>query len=149
MILLLILPLSIILLQLHHPLSLALTVIFTALLSAISILMLTRASWFSYILFLIFIGGILILFTYIASLAPNSKTVNPYILPIPLLSTALLFSFSPTSYFSFSQPMLTFKTLFSLTLSPTTIILTMFLLITLLVIAQLVKMPEGPLQSSM
>nr|YP_010893069.1 NADH dehydrogenase subunit 6 [Spirobolus walkeri]WJR82400.1 NADH dehydrogenase subunit 6 [Spirobolus walkeri] len=149
MILLLMLPLSVIFLQLHHPLALALTVIFTALASSISIFTLTRASWLSYILVLVFIGGILVLLTYVASLAPSSKTTNPYILPLPLLTVPLLYSFSTSSYFNFSQPTLTFKTLFSPSLSPMTIILVTFLLITLLVITQLVKMTEGPLRSTM
>nr|YP_010138750.1 NADH dehydrogenase subunit 6 [Spirobolus bungii]QQJ94258.1 NADH dehydrogenase subunit 6 [Spirobolus bungii] len=146
---LLMLPLSIIFLQLHHPLSLALTVIFTALISSISVFTLTRTSWLSYILILVFIGGILVLLTYIASLAPSSKTMNPYILPVPLLSIPLLYSFSTPSHFTFTQPTLTFKTLFSSSLSPMTIILVTFLLITLLVIAQLVKMSEGPLRSTL
>lgn len=35
--------------------------------------LITKRFWFSYILFLIFIGGILVLFIYIASLASNEK----------------------------------------------------------------------------
>lgn len=35
--------------------------------------LITKRFWFSYILFLIFIGGILILFIYIASLASNEQ----------------------------------------------------------------------------
>nr|YP_010937983.1 NADH dehydrogenase subunit 6 [Spirobolus grahami]WKY95844.1 NADH dehydrogenase subunit 6 [Spirobolus grahami] len=149
MIPLLMLPLSVIFLQLHHPLGLALTVIFTALISSLSIFALTRTSWLSYVLVLIFIGGILVLLTYIASLAPSSKTTNPYILPVPLLTIPLLYSFNNPSHFTFIQPTLTLKTLFSPSLSPMTITLVTFLLITLLVITQLVKMSEGPLRSTM
>nr|ATA58339.1 NADH dehydrogenase subunit 6 [Bolivaritettix yuanbaoshanensis] len=35
-----------------------------------------KSSWFNYILMIIFIGGMMVLFTYITSIAPNEKNYN-------------------------------------------------------------------------
>nr|QID48503.1 NADH dehydrogenase subunit 6 [Bolivaritettix lativertex] len=35
-----------------------------------------KSSWFNYILMIIFIGGMMVLFTYITSIAPNEKSHN-------------------------------------------------------------------------
>nr|YP_010952706.1 NADH dehydrogenase subunit 6 [Trapezia cymodoce]WMQ53126.1 NADH dehydrogenase subunit 6 [Trapezia cymodoce] len=69
----LILILSFLFTQLKHPLALGLTL----LLQTIAISVITGTStysfWFSYILFLIFLGGMLVLFIYVASLASNES----------------------------------------------------------------------------
>lgn len=56
---------------LNHPLSLGITLITQTLLITLLSGTLSINFWFSYSLFLIFIGGILILFIYITSLASN------------------------------------------------------------------------------
>jgi len=54
-----------------QPLSLGLCIIMISLISCI-LLGLTFSSWFSYVLFLIYVGGLLVMFVYVAALAPNT-----------------------------------------------------------------------------
>lgn len=59
--------------QTNHPLSIGLILLIQTILRCGLSGIITKNFWFSYILFLVFIGGILILFIYIASLASNEK----------------------------------------------------------------------------
>nr|QVL28811.1 NADH dehydrogenase subunit 6 [Parhelophilus kurentzovi] len=62
---------SFIFIQMNHPLSMGLMLLIqTILVSCITGLM-TKSFWFSYILFLIFVGGMLVLFIYMTALASN------------------------------------------------------------------------------
>nr|YP_008757592.1 NADH dehydrogenase subunit 6 [Parajapyx emeryanus]AEV44857.1 NADH dehydrogenase subunit 6 [Parajapyx emeryanus] len=81
---------TIMLLQLSSPLSIGLLLLMqTTLISTISGMMM-KTFWFSYILFLIFMGGMLVLFIYVASLSPNEPfTITPN---VPVMITALITS---------------------------------------------------------
>nr|UDU84784.1 NADH dehydrogenase subunit 6 [Archips betulanus] len=63
---------------LNHPLSMGLMIliqtIFTCLLSG----MMINTYWFSYILFLTFLGGLLVLFIYVSSIASNEMFKNNF-----------------------------------------------------------------------
>jgi len=78
----------------------------TLLVALISGLIIDRF-WFSYILVLIFLGGILILFIYVAALASNEQiNMNPPQTPRIILILAGLFLltlFNPSKNFSFSD----------------------------------------------
>nr|UEP13608.1 NADH dehydrogenase subunit 6 [Betasyrphus serarius] len=66
-----ILMLAFMFMQMNHPLSMGMMLLMqTVMICLISGLM-TKSFWFSYILFLIFIGGMLVLFIYVTSLASN------------------------------------------------------------------------------
>nr|AAS00878.1 NADH dehydrogenase subunit 6 [Hutchinsoniella macracantha] len=65
--------LSLILSGVNHPLSLGLVLLFQALLVCFFVGGYSFSYWFSYILFLIFLGGMLILFLYVASLAMDES----------------------------------------------------------------------------
>nr|ASS30699.1 NADH dehydrogenase subunit 6 [Stemonopa insignis] len=99
----LIITLSILFLRLPHPLTAGLTLLIQTTLIAPSSGLILKSFWFGYILFLIFLGGMLVLFIYVASLAPNEQ-------------------------FKFNTKMLMSATLFSLTLILTLIILDPILL---------------------
>lgn len=62
-------------LTIKHPLSIGLTLITQTLFLSLFTGIYTSIFWFSYSLFLIFIGGILILFIYITSLASNETFI--------------------------------------------------------------------------
>lgn len=57
--------------RLLHPLSIGLTLIVQTCLVCVTTGINSQSNWFSYILFLIFLGGLLVLFIYVASLASN------------------------------------------------------------------------------
>nr|YP_008081537.1 NADH dehydrogenase subunit 6 [Erynnis montanus]AGJ72736.1 NADH dehydrogenase subunit 6 [Erynnis montanus] len=62
---------SIILFFLKHPLSLGLLILTQTLMSCLISGMIINTYWFSYILFLTFLGGLLVLFIYVSSIASN------------------------------------------------------------------------------
>nr|APX40314.1 NADH dehydrogenase subunit 6 [Phratora vulgatissima] len=64
---------SIMLMFLNHPLSLGMILLTYTILVSLLTGMMNYNYWFSYILFLIMIGGMLILFIYMTSIASNEK----------------------------------------------------------------------------
>nr|YP_010429019.1 NADH dehydrogenase subunit 6 [Curetis acuta]USO21415.1 NADH dehydrogenase subunit 6 [Curetis acuta] len=62
---------SIIMFFLNHPLSMGMLILFQTLLLCLISGMLINTYWFSYILFLTFSGGLLVLFIYVSGIAAN------------------------------------------------------------------------------
>nr|WAR69104.1 NADH dehydrogenase subunit 6 [Papilio helenus] len=62
---------SIMMLFLNHPLSMGLMILMQTLIICLLSGMLINSYWFSYILFLVFLGGLLVLFIYVSSVASN------------------------------------------------------------------------------
>nr|ADO60382.1 NADH dehydrogenase subunit 6 [Sericinus montela] len=67
----LIIMFSIYMFFLNHPLSMGLMILIQTLLTCMLSGMLMNSYWFSYILFLVFLGGLLVLFIYVSSIASN------------------------------------------------------------------------------
>nr|YP_009378635.1 NADH dehydrogenase subunit 6 [Pseudunio marocanus]ARH56119.1 NADH dehydrogenase subunit 6 [Pseudunio marocanus] len=64
-----------------HPLSLGLMVLLLAFISCT--LIASASPWYAYMLFFIFIGGMLVMFAYIASLSPNTTfSINNQLIPL-------------------------------------------------------------------
>nr|YP_010952564.1 NADH dehydrogenase subunit 6 [Pergesa acteus]WMQ52897.1 NADH dehydrogenase subunit 6 [Pergesa acteus] len=55
----------------NHPLSMGMLILIQTLLTCLLSGMLIKTYWFSYILFLTFLGGLLVLFIYVSSIASN------------------------------------------------------------------------------
>nr|YP_010429045.1 NADH dehydrogenase subunit 6 [Limenitis sulpitia]USO21467.1 NADH dehydrogenase subunit 6 [Limenitis sulpitia] len=62
---------SILLYFINHPLAMGILILIQTLLTCLISGMLINTYWFSYILFLIFLGGLLVLFIYVSSVASN------------------------------------------------------------------------------
>nr|YP_010526970.1 NADH dehydrogenase subunit 6 [Rhagastis mongoliana]UXR12307.1 NADH dehydrogenase subunit 6 [Rhagastis mongoliana] len=56
---------------LNHPLSMGMLILIQTLMTCLLSGMLIKTYWFSYILFLTFLGGLLVLFIYVSSIASN------------------------------------------------------------------------------
>nr|QXJ80279.1 NADH dehydrogenase subunit 6 [Dahira obliquifascia] len=63
--------LSMMMYLLTHPLSMGMLILIQTLLTCLLSGMLIKTYWFSYILFLTFLGGLLVLFIYVSSIASN------------------------------------------------------------------------------
>nr|YP_009441783.1 NADH dehydrogenase subunit 6 [Tetratoma fungorum]AOY39328.1 NADH dehydrogenase subunit 6 [Tetratoma fungorum]ARH54699.1 NADH dehydrogenase subunit 6 [Tetratoma fungorum] len=82
---------SLIFIFLSHPLSLGVILLIQTLLISLMTGNFCWNFWFSYIIFLILIGGMLILFIYMTSIASNEKfSLNFKILIIPMISIILM-----------------------------------------------------------
>nr|AYV63057.1 NADH dehydrogenase subunit 6 [Lovenula raynerae] len=133
---------------LNHPISLALMLMAICVLTSLLILKLSF-SWFFFILMLVFLGGVMIIITYMTSLAANEKFFAPSIKPqITLfLSGLTLMIFLQTTSFnhklssSFEFTGLLYEKEFFCSL-----LLCFFsLLLTLISVVKLMKLESGPL----
>lgn len=121
----------------------------------------TYSFWFSYILFLVFLGGILILFIYVTSLASNEPFVFRTSISILIILTLTL-SISPLLIDSLISPTKASLPFSSLEFTQSTrfivrwiynspsIIFTLYiisyLLLTLIVVVKIVNLFKGPLR---
>nr|YP_010397470.1 NADH dehydrogenase subunit 6 [Sinomantis denticulata]UQJ77603.1 NADH dehydrogenase subunit 6 [Sinomantis denticulata] len=90
------LTLSLIFLFLNHPLSMGLILFLQTIMMCLISGSMSLSFWFSYILLLIYLGGMLVLFMYVTSLASNemffySNKIFLIILPLPLVFLILYF----------------------------------------------------------
>nr|YP_010326944.1 NADH dehydrogenase subunit 6 [Actinotia intermediata]UNP54193.1 NADH dehydrogenase subunit 6 [Actinotia intermediata] len=69
---LMIMMISFFMLYLNNPLSMGLMILIQTLLTCLLSGMMIETYWFSYILFLTFLGGLLVLFIYVSSIASNN-----------------------------------------------------------------------------
>nr|YP_010613560.1 NADH dehydrogenase subunit 6 [Graphium sarpedon]WAR51435.1 NADH dehydrogenase subunit 6 [Graphium sarpedon]WHN78816.1 NADH dehydrogenase subunit 6 [Graphium cloanthus] len=87
-----IITISILMLFMNHPLSMGLMILIQTLLTCMLSGMLSYSYWFSYILFLIFLGGLLVLFIYVSSIASNELFQYNFTLKL-IFSIMLIFIF--------------------------------------------------------
>nr|AII02408.1 NADH dehydrogenase subunit 6 [Epiphyas postvittana] len=83
---------SIMMFFLNHPLSMGLMILIQTIFTCLLTGMLINTYWFSYILFLTFLGGLLVLFIYVSSIASNEMFKNNFFyLKIIIISTIFIF----------------------------------------------------------
>nr|YP_009560406.1 NADH dehydrogenase subunit 6 [Peckia australis]QAB06060.1 NADH dehydrogenase subunit 6 [Peckia australis] len=153
-------------LNMKHPLAMGLTLLIQTTLICLTSGLMTNTFWFSYILFLVFLGGMLVLFIYVTSLASNemfSFSIKLMIMTISFffLSIIVLFFMDKNILLQYSN--MEIKSIFemnsyimenSMSLNklynyPTnllTIMLMNYLLITLIAVVKITKLFKGPLR---
>lgn len=153
--------------QIKHPISLGLILFIQTLLTCILTGLIRKNFWISYILFLIFIGGMLILFIYISSLSPNliirfsSKIIIIFLIfRLLLIITLFLDKFFiiniKNNYDSLTNNKLNLLNNNTLLLSKIynypnnflTIIIIIYLLLTLIIIVKISNSFIGPLRKN-
>nr|AOY07753.1 NADH dehydrogenase subunit 6 [Anastrepha striata] len=158
---------SFIFIQMNHPLAMGLMLLIQTMQICLLTGLMAKSFWFSYVLFLIFLGGVLVLFIYVTSLASNEmfslsmKTAFSFMLIfILLMGSSWLMDKSYTSFFIQNNEM---QTMFNLNMFteenslnlhklynyPTnliTILLMNYLLITLIAVVKITKLFYGPLR---
>nr|AXS65968.1 NADH dehydrogenase subunit 6 [Chrysomeloidea sp. 5 KM-2017] len=151
---------SLLFMFLNHPLSFGLILLIETLMVAVVTGILNFNFWFSYILFLIMVGGMLILFIYMTSVASNEKFKLSY--KLTLLSSACIMialsaSFLDPAIYNMSitnNELMTGQALYSLSMTkymnlPTNLIMFMvisYLLVTLIMVVKITNVQYGPLR---
>nr|WNH42581.1 NADH dehydrogenase subunit 6 [Neoperla sjostedti needhami] len=158
--------LSFILLLISHPLAMGLNLLTQTLIICLTAGLMTRSFWFSYILFLVFLGGLLVLFIYVSSLASNEMfSFTPSAMVLALLFGVTSFIacliIDPLNFplneksTDTSNNLLpiwineTTPTLMKLYNNPTNLItltLALYLFLTLIAVVQITKIFHGPLR---
>ncbi|NP_987117.1 NADH dehydrogenase subunit 6 (mitochondrion) [Drosophila mauritiana] len=163
----LIITTSIIFLNMIHPLALGLTLLIQTIFVCMLTGLMTKSFWYSYILFLIFLGGMLVLFIYVTSLASNEMfnlSIKLTLFSSFILLFMLILSFitdkTSSSLFLMNSDMqsiinmnsyfmensLSLNKLYNFPTNFITILLMNYLLITLIVVVKITKLFKGPIR---
>nr|ALO77219.1 NADH deshydrogenase subunit 6 [Glaresis sp. GLA01] len=146
---------------LSHPLSMGLLLLIQSITISLIIGFITYNYWFSYILFLIMIGGMLVLFIYMTSVASNEKfSFSKKIMLLSSLITTILIIYSffsdkiliniETQYFNIKNYdfMLSLNKFNNYPNNMIMLMLIIYLLITLIAVVKITDINMGPLRSS-
>nr|YP_010952391.1 NADH dehydrogenase subunit 6 [Pseudabris przewalskyi]WMQ52485.1 NADH dehydrogenase subunit 6 [Pseudabris przewalskyi] len=152
---------SILFVFMSHPLSLGLILLVQTTLISMMSGKFCLNFWFSYILFLIMIGGMLILFIYMTSVASNEKfTINSnsimFLSIMVLLSTLTTFMENSMIELPYKNDLISIKidtlhfSMIKFTSFPMSMILVfmiVYLLIVLIAVVKIIDNKQGPLRS--
>nr|WGO58182.1 NADH dehydrogenase subunit 6 [Centrocolumna ericea] len=152
--------LSIIFTQMNHPLAMGLILLIQTVTVSLISGMLSQTFWFSYVLFLIFLGGMLILFIYVTSLASNEMfflstkilILSSLILLISIIIMSMMKLYPYQNqeidpFLSINNSLMT--SLMKLYNQPTgiiTILLASYLFLTLIAVVKITNIFKGPLR---
>nr|WEG23134.1 NADH dehydrogenase subunit 6 [Siphona sp. 1 HNL-2023a] len=157
---------NIIFMNMKHPLSMGLILLIQTTLISLYLGLISKTFWFSYILFLVFIGGMLVLFIYTTSLASNemfslSTKLMMMSMMMLLLMLTLLTMIDKNLLLMFNnmemnlmynmnsfimENSLSLNKLYNYPTNLLTILLMNYLLITLVAIVKITKLFKGPLR---
>nr|WAR51448.1 NADH dehydrogenase subunit 6 [Parasarpa dudu] len=165
----LLISISILLYFINHPLAMGLLILMQTLFTCLISGMLINTYWFSYILFLVFLGGLLVLFIYVSSVASNElfkiHFINKFFIIYMLFILIFSFFFKNNLIwmnFSFNDEMINFfnsnlffNNEYNFNLSKLynkqnyfmMIMLIIYLFITLVAIVKITNIFFGPLRS--
>nr|YP_010693201.1 NADH dehydrogenase subunit 6 [Zeugodacus triangularis]WCB98486.1 NADH dehydrogenase subunit 6 [Zeugodacus triangularis] len=159
---------SFIFIQMNHPLAMGLMLLIQTLQICLLTGLMAKTFWFSYILFLIFLGGMLVLFIYVTSLASNEMfslsmkltTMCILVMTIMMMTSMVLDKSSTASFIQnlemkplcqtnimISENSLSLNKLYNFPTNLITILLMNYLLITLIAVVKITKLFYGPLRS--
>nr|QHD47992.1 NADH dehydrogenase subunit 6 [Indonemoura auriformis] len=160
---------SLIFTVMKHPLAMGLTLLIQTILISILTGMMAQSFWFSYILFLVFLGGLLVLYIYVTSLASNEmfsmSTQTSLLLAFTsasILGVLVIMDSSLTVTSTLNFEALNFmntslyqeeatNSLSKLYNGPTSLItltLVLYLFLTLIAVVKITKIEQGPLRQS-
>nr|YP_011026020.1 NADH dehydrogenase subunit 6 [Ventidius pulai]WQM87292.1 NADH dehydrogenase subunit 6 [Ventidius pulai] len=148
--------LSTLMTMLKHPLSMGFNLILLTMIISLTMCLMTKYTWYSYILVLVMLGGMLVLFMYMASIASNEimkfsmKSTIMAILTIffvmmiiknemPLYNNIMMQNVD-------NQQNLSMMKLFNGKSSIITILMALYLLITMIYVIYITNSFEGPMR---
>nr|YP_009407572.1 NADH dehydrogenase subunit 6 [Anabropsis carli]ASA68846.1 NADH dehydrogenase subunit 6 [Anabropsis carli] len=154
--------------QLNHPLAMTLIILMQTLLICLMTGLISQSFWFSYILFLVFLGGMLVLFIYITSLASNEMFAIPtkfilssLIILMILISTSFILDSSlinlniinndmnttiNNSSYLYNESTISLMKLYNNPTELITLMLVLYLFLTLIAIVKITNIFQGPLR---
>nr|AIW64902.1 NADH dehydrogenase subunit 6 [Ictinogomphus sp. MT-2014] len=158
---------SIIFTKMNHPMNMGMMLLTQTLMTCILTSTFSRTTWFSYILFLVFLGGMLVLFIYMTSIASNEMfQKSKYLLMITVSSTVMVLMMittiiDPMAYYYTNTPEMTFNTnmmkspesmdmlsLYNMPSAMITTFMVIYLFLTLIIVVYITKSHQGPLRPS-
>nr|YP_009407028.1 NADH dehydrogenase subunit 6 [Typhlatya dzilamensis]ASA39577.1 NADH dehydrogenase subunit 6 [Typhlatya dzilamensis] len=155
---------SIVFTKITHPLAMGAILLIQTSIIAFLMTFVLKTTWFSYILFLIFLGAMLVLFIYVASLAPNEPLYLSYLMILIIFISTFLSMIiiildpvllSHSFFLENTTPHLTLPStpttsslspMYNPTAMKMTLFLILYLLLTLVVVVKITATHFGPLR---
>nr|QJQ37711.1 NADH dehydrogenase subunit 6 [Matrona basilaris]QJQ37724.1 NADH dehydrogenase subunit 6 [Matrona basilaris] len=144
--------------MMKHPMSTGIVLMIQTILMCFMTNNMALDAWFSYILFLVFLGGMLVLFIYLTSVASNELFNKPsykfiWVIPmttliIMLVDPILMSNNSEDIKILESSEVINTTTMFNYPYSLMTIAVIMYLFLTLIVVVKITESHTGPLRSN-
>nr|QWX95349.1 NADH-ubiquinone oxidoreductase chain 6 [Lucullia flavovittata] len=149
--------LSFIFMWLKHPISMGITIIAQTIIVAMMSGMMMGSFWYSYMVMITMLSGMLVLFMYMASVASNEKlypsiklaflSLIMIILMITLQLTDDSFNNEMTNFLPKNEiEILSLNSLFNSKTNMITIMMVFYLLFTMITVSSIVNISEGPLR---
>nr|YP_009271743.1 NADH dehydrogenase subunit 6 [Osmoderma opicum]ANY28001.1 NADH dehydrogenase subunit 6 [Osmoderma caeleste] len=154
---------SLILMFLTHPLSMGLILMIQTIIVTLSMGLFNLNFWYSYILFLVMIGGMLVLFIYMTSVASNEKFSFSLkskmtlmllfiliIMTIPLLDSYMINinNIYEDSINNSVHPLTSLNKFLNYPMMMILILMIIYLLITLIAVVKITNIKQGPLRQT-
>jgi len=130
------------------PITIGLNILLISIITA-ALFSITNSSWISFLIFLIYIRGTLVIFSYFVAITPNKTISLPFHIPIIITSPIFLFILMHYSNFSnnYSSTIIQTNTFFSKQYTITLIIIALILLFTIVVVVKITSSnKKGPLR---
>nr|YP_010374276.1 NADH dehydrogenase subunit 6 [Deroploa parva]QVD38898.1 NADH dehydrogenase subunit 6 [Deroploa parva] len=139
--------LSMMIMFLNHPLSMGLILIMQTLTTAMIIGYMMSSFFFSYIIIIIMLSGTLVLFIYMASVASNEKfNMSFKLMLIPIITAIFMMQSKIYNYNNTMNESISLIKIFNTTTAQLTLIMIIYLLLTMIVVSNNAKTTEGPLR---
>nr|AYM84957.1 NADH dehydrogenase subunit 6 [Abracris sp. OR222] len=152
--------------KLNHPMSMMLFIILQTILIGLMTGTLMESFWLSYILFLTFLGGMLVLFIYITSIASNEmfypKSINMIIMFTMCIIISIIFIFldmtmlidmfknteilSINNTINFQEMSSSLEKLYNKPMFITTMMMMVYLFLALLAVVKITNINQGPIR---
>ena len=132
-----------------RPVQITLIIIFIALLTA-SLFSRLISSWYAFLVFLIYVGGMLVIFAYFTATSPNQqiRNIKKVILRISIrFPTSIIIILNTNHFQRIECGRLQIIALFSSNNSYLLIGITIILLLTIIIVVKLASRSKGPLRS--
>lgn len=132
-----------------RPVQITLIIILIALLTA-ALFSSLISSWYAFLVFLIYVGGILVMFAYFTATSPNQqiKDIKKVLITIFIrFPSSLIFIYSINFYQSIESKNYQIISIFSSNNSYLLIGITIILLLTIVIVVKLASRSKGPLRS--
>jgi NADH-ubiquinone oxidoreductase chain 6 len=130
------------------PFTIGLTILVISLLVA-TVYASILSSWFAFLIYLIYVGGILVIFSYFLALTPNQSSISRPFIPIFLVTLfIILFSSYSIDIWSVSSSYIPQTSiLFEFSNSSLLITLLLILLLTIIIVVKISTRGQGPLRA--
>nr|AYW52269.1 NADH dehydrogenase subunit 6 [Cassidinae sp. ACP-2018] len=143
---------SAIFMLMKHPISISMMILVQTIFIALKIGTMIKSFWFSYILFLVMVGGMLVLFLYMTNVASNekfnlsNKLMMIMIMMLPMMMLMNLLLQQPFNIIEQKINKMMINKLFNQPFNMIIMMLMIYLLITMIMTVKMTELSKGPLR---